>query len=267
MHVSNQILLNNISGSIGTLTINRPEKRNSLSTELLVSIHQVLSEWSANESVKVVVIRGSGEKMFSAGFDISEIPTNPSREVEALLREHNPMYLALKAVKEFPYPTIAMLNGHCIGLALNLAMCCDYRIAADDIKASMPPAKLGAVYPAEGIRQFVEVLGVPRAKEMFFTGATYEANELAELGAINRLTSRANLENATYELASAIASNAPLSLKGMKSIFSMLSEKSALNGEYAEIAESLVNEAYKSKDLSEAQLAFAQKRRPVFVGA
>lgn len=265
--VLNQILISDVSENVGTLTINRPDKRNSLSPELLVKIYQTLTQWSANEAVRAVVLTGAGELMFSAGFDIGEIPTQPSKDVEALLKGHNPMDLALKAVKEFPYPTIAMLNGHCIGLALNLAMCCDYRIAADDIKVSMPPAKLGAVYPAEGIRQFVEVLGFPRAKEMFFTGATYDANVLIEMGVVNRLVNRAGLSNAAYALAAEMAANAPLSVKGIKAIFGMLSKKGGLDVEQAETAESLVNQAYRSKDLAEAKLAFAQKRKPVFVGA
>lgn len=263
----NQILISDVSDNIGTLTINRPDKRNSLSPELLVKIYQTLTEWSANETVRAVVLTGAGELMFSAGFDIGEIPTQLSKDVEVLLKEHNPMDLALKAVKEFPYPTIAKLNGHCIGLALNIAMCCDYRVAAEDIKVSMPPAKLGAVYPAEGIRQFVEVIGFSRAKEMFFTGATYDANALIEMGVVNRLVNRAQLNDVVYALASEIAANAPLSLKGIKAIFGMLSQKGALNGEQAETAESLVNQAYRSKDLAEAKLAFAQKRKPIFVGA
>lgn len=264
--MNQEILLVQIAGQVATLSFNRPDKRNSLSPELLVKIHFSLKELAENNTVRAVIFRGVGDKMFSSGFDIASIPTNMSEEIQQILKTHNPMEIALDSIVNFPYPTIAMLNGHCIGLALNLSLCCDLRIAASDIKVGMPPAKLGAVYPADGIRKFIEVLGVARAKEMFFTGNTYGADQLKELGLVNYIVDRGNLEMETSSLANTIAENAPLSLSGMKKIFNLLSNKQRLDGGDKDHAEEIVNQAYHSKDLCEGQMAFLQKRKPKFCG-
>ena len=118
---------------IGVLIFNRPERRNALSPRLLIAVHESLEAWAGEDEIRTVVIRGAGEKAFSAGYDILAIPTDVTPETASRLRDRNPLQLALESVKNFPYPTIAMLNGHCFGGAVHLALCCDLRIGADDI--------------------------------------------------------------------------------------------------------------------------------------
>lgn len=260
------ILQYKIEKHIGWITLNRPEKKNTLSPDLLLSIHRVLRDWADSDAVRAVVITGTGDRAFSAGYDITAIPTEISPEDAELLKNTNPLTLALDTVKQFPYPTIAMLNGYAYGAGLNLAICCDMRIGAEDIAAGMPPARLGLVYHPEGLAQFVEVLGMARTRELFLTAATFRGPELSSMGIVNRLVHRDSLHDTVTSIASAISANAPLSLKGMKRILNSLARCAPLAGEALSEAESLIHAAFNSHDLKEGQMAFIEKRPPVFEG-
>lgn len=260
------ILTEEVQDHIGLLTINRPEKRNALSPELLIMIHGTLSRWAQEDDVRVVVVSGGNDKAFSSGYDVSAIPTNVSPEMAELLKTQNPLSLALESVRNFPYPVIAMMNGYAFGAGLNLAICCDIRIAVDTIKVGMPPARLGLVYPPEGLKQFAAVLGPARTREVFFTGRNYERAEVLAAGFVNRLVPAAELETTVMAMARQIAVNAPLSLKGMKEILLMLEKAGALSPEDAGRAEALVKQSFASRDLAEGQAAFLEKRPPVFTG-
>jgi enoyl-CoA hydratase/carnithine racemase len=259
-------LLTEKRGRIGVLSFNRPERRNALSPRLLIGLHETLEGWAREDEIRTVVITGSGEKAFSSGYDILAIPTDATPETASRLRDGNPLQLGLESVKNFPYPTIAMLNGHCFGGAVHLALCCDLRVGADDIAVGVPPARLGVVYPHEGIAQVAQVLGMARAREVFFTGRSYRGEALREIGLVDRLVPRSDLETTTYGLAEEIASNAPLSLKGMKRILNLIEASAPLSGEARREAEALFAAALQSDDAKEGQKAFIEKRRPSFVG-
>jgi len=261
-----EILLQEIKGNIGTLTFNRPERRNALSPELLIKLHLTLREWALQGAIRVVIITGGAGKAFSSGFDIASIPTNLSPEMEALMKTANPLDLALSSVRNFPYPTIAMMNGYAYGAGCNLAVCCDIRIAVDDVSVGMPPAKLGLVYHPEGLRQFIEVVGMARAREIFFSGKTYRGAEVLAMGLVNYLVPRTELEAKTRALAEEIAVNAPISLRGMKRIFNMLGDAAVLGIDAAAEADRFMAEAFRSEDLREGQTAFFEKRKPLFKG-
>jgi enoyl-CoA hydratase len=251
---------------IGVVTFNRPERRNALSPAMLLRVHETLTQWASEGTVRVVVLTGAGEKAFSAGYDIRAIPTDLTAETARRLRESNPLELGLASVKDFPYPTIAMLNGHCFGGALNLALCCDLRIGADDIAVGMPPARLGIVYPQQGIAQFASVLGMARARELFFTGRTYRGSEVLAMGLVNRLVPRGELEAAVFALAEEIAANAPLALRGIKRVLDLIERETPLCETSRNEADALVAAALRSDDAKEGQLAFVEKRRPRFTG-
>jgi enoyl-CoA hydratase len=259
-------LVKEVKDNVGTLTLSRPERRNALSPDMLVGIHLTLSAWATEGAVRAVVIRGAGDKAFSGGYDIRAIPTNPDPEMERVMRDANPLELGLRAVRDYPYPVIAMIRGACFGAALNLAMCCDLRIGADDVVIGMPPAKLGLVYPADGIAQFVAVLGAARAREVFFTAKTYRGADALAMGLVDRLYTPADLETAAYGLAEDIAGNAPLSLRGLKRIFNLLQDAAVLSPEAQAEADALVAASFSSADAVEGQMAFLEKRRPRFTG-
>jgi enoyl-CoA hydratase/carnithine racemase len=259
-------LLTERRGNIGVLRFNRPERHNALSPQMLIQVHQALEAWARTEEVRAVVITGAGEKAFSSGYDIMAIPTDVTPEVAERIRDSNPLALALASVKDFPYPTIAMVNGHCFGGALNLALGCDLRIGADDIAVGMPAARLGVVYPCDGIAQFVQVLGMARAREVFFTARTYRGAEVRAMGLVDRLVPRSELEATTFRLAEEIAGNAPLALKGIKRTLNLIESSAPLSVETRRETEALMTAAFQSEDIKEAQLAFVEKRAPRFVG-
>jgi enoyl-CoA hydratase len=260
------MLLMEKKGYVHTLVLNRPEKRNSLSPDLLIRIHRALDDLSKGEDARAIVIRGSGNRAFSSGYDIAAIPTEASPEIEERLKDQNPLQLALKSVMDYPYPVIAMLNGYAFGAGCELAVCCDLRIAADDIRMGMPPAKLGLVYPLSGLIRFVQILGLPATKELFFSGRYFDAKRVREMGLVDYLLPREELESFTYALAEEIAGNAPLSIKGTKRILGMVSRSFKMSDEDFTEAEKIVAEAFNSQDLKEGQTAFLEKRRPVFKG-
>lgn len=260
------ILLTDVSSHVGTITFNRPERKNALSPELLLMIHATLSEWARTDEVRCVVMTGGGGKAFSSGYDIASIPTEMTPELSELMKTGNPLEFALNTVAGYPYPTIAMLNGYAFGAGLNLAMCCDMRIAVEDVRVGMPPAKLGLVYHPEGLRQFMEVLGMARTREIFCTGRTYHGREALHMNLVDRLVPEGEIVSFTYGLAAEIAQNAPLSLKGTKRILTMFSERMRLSEDQMKQAEKLINEAFNSDDLKEGQRAFFEKRTPRFQG-
>jgi len=259
------VLMTKVEEHIGTITINRPERKNALSVELLVMLTRTLNEWEGRDDVRVLIITGNG-RSFSAGYDIASIPTRITPELAEIMKESNPLESAMDAVTQFTFPSIAMMNGHAFGAGLNLALCCDLRIAADTISAGMPPARLGLVYHPEGIRQFVEVAGMARTREIFFTGRTYRGGEVRDMGLVDRLVKAEELEAVTYGIARQIAANAPLSLKGTKRIMAMFRERMKLDEDRMKEAEGLINDAFNSHDLREGQAAFFEKRVPRFTG-
>ncbi|MFH1885592.1 MAG: enoyl-CoA hydratase-related protein [Pseudomonadota bacterium] len=260
------VLIKSVDGYVGTITLNRPERRNALSPELLMELHFTLSAWAESGQVRCVVITGAGDKAFSSGYDISAIPTDLTPEMEDLIRNHNPLELAFNSIRNFPYPVIAMWNGYCYGAGMNLSICCDIRIAADTAKAGMPPARLGLVYHPDGLRQFVEALGFAATRELFLTARTFTATECLEMGLVNHVIPLEQLQSWTMNLARDTASNAPLSMKHMKRILNLLGQGVGLSGDDLAEAERLVREGFASDDLKEGQLAFLEKRKPNFQG-
>jgi enoyl-CoA hydratase/carnithine racemase len=169
-------------------------------------------------------------------------------------------------VIRFPYPVIAMLNGVAFGLGCELAMCCDIRIGAENIRMGMPPARLGLVYPWEGLLRFIHSIGLQSTKEMFFTGRTYTGRRIKELGLVDYLLPGDDLEEFTYAMAEEIAGNAPLALKGLKKVINMLMKSSRLGETQSREAQAIFNAALLSEDMQEGQSAFLEKRKPQFKG-
>ena len=264
MQLSNQLLTEESGYSILTLTLNRPDKRNALTPEMMVQLYQVLQEHASQDRIRVVILRGAGDRAFSSGYDISAIPTGVSPEVSKLLQKKSPFELAVGGVVDFPYPVIAMLNGFAFGGACDLAVACDLRIAADDIQMGMVPARLGLVYFPEGLQRFVRVIGLSHTKEMFFTARSYKTDRLKEMGLVDYVVPRSELTSFSYALAREIAGNAPGSLRGIKRILNLISATQHLDDRQQAEAGGLVQASLESRDLKEGQAAFLEKRRAIF---
>ena len=252
--------------NICTLTLNRPHKRNSLSPELVKLLLITFEQLASDGSIRVVVLRGAGDEAFCSGYDIRSLPTVLDDNVQEKLERLKPIESLFQAVVNYPFPVIAMLNGMAFGAGCELAVCCDIRIGAEDIRMGMPPAKLGMVYPWEGLKRFIQVIGLRGTREMFFTGHTYRGSRLKELGLVDHLVPRDELTSFTYQMAQEIAANAPLSLKGTKKVINLLLDSIQLEEENRIKARSLTQAAFLSEDVKEGQLAFLEKRKPQFKG-
>jgi len=263
----NQVILSEVIDNIGIITLNRPEKRNALSPELLIKLHLRLKEFEKSNNIRVLIIKGAGDRAFSSGYDILAIPNDFDEEEKEILKKHNPLELALNTLKNFPYPVIAMINGYVFGAGLNLAICCDIRIGVENIKAGMPPSRLGLVYHPDGIKQFIDVIGIQKTKEIFFTAKNYSGLEVKENKLVDWLVPEDKIEEFTFTFANEMAQNAPLSLKGTKRIINMITESNMnLNKDQLDEIEKLIVESLNSDDLKEGQKAFIEKRKPVFIG-
>lgn len=252
--------------NLGTLVLNRSEKGNSLTPQMLEGIADLFTNLAADDAIRTVIIRGQGEKAFCSGYDITALPVKADTDTLAKLGVVNPLEKALQSIEAYPYPVIAMVNGYAFGAGCELAVACDLRIGAEGIKMGMPPAKIGIVYSAAGLQRFIQTIGLCRTKEMFYTGNPVSGARLLDVGIVDYLVPRSDLMSFTYGFAAGISENAPLSLKGTKRIIGLLLKKGGLGDAEVQIAESLAAEAFQSDDLKEGQAAFLEKRKPVFTG-
>ena len=216
--MNKKLLLVETKDKVCTLVLNRPEKQNSLTIEMIELLESTLSKLAQGDAVRTVILRGKGDKAFCSGFDIGSLPTSSKGNLNERLKALDSVESLLQCLVNFPMPVIAMLNGFAFGLGCELAICCDLRIGAEDIRMGMPPAKLGLIYPWTGLQRFIQRIGLQSTKEIFFTGRTYKGSRIQELGLVDNFVPRAKLEEFTYNLAEEIAANAPLALKGIKKI-------------------------------------------------
>jgi enoyl-CoA hydratase/carnithine racemase len=267
-----KLLLDRPLPAIARLTISNPAKRNALDHPILDAITATLRELTAAAGeVRCVVLTGA-HGMFSAGYDIGEIPDaegdgDADAEMEYLRRSErlvaHPFTEAIEAIEAFPYPTLASLPGHTIGGGLELSLSCDLRVAAAGIKLGMPPAKLGLVYSHTGLRRFIDAIGVPRTRELFLLGRYIDADTALDWGLVNRVAATRELGSLTQELAEELAGNAPLAQRGNKRV---ITELLRAQGTLPEAIEreliDLRQASFASRDMREGMRAFAEKRPP-----
>jgi len=249
-----------------TVSFNRPEKRNALTPLMLFQLADLLKSFKEEDQIRCLVFRGAGDRAFSAGYDISEIPRDMTPEMATAFKTKNPLHTGLQSIIEFPYPVIAMLNGHAFGAGCDLAVTCDLRIAGENIQMGLPPVKLGIIYQPDGLLRMINVVGLARAKEIYLVGRNYPALQAKEMGLVHYVLPQDQLASFTYGMAREISENAPLSLKGMKFIFNKIFLSQKLGSKDIEEIEALRLEAFNSKDIEEAKRAFREKRKPIFQG-
>ncbi|PGF13840.1 hypothetical protein CP556_22315 [Natrinema sp. CBA1119] len=249
-----------IDGGVCTITIRNPEKRNAIGYSMIREISAVLDELSADDDYYVLVLTGAGSEAFSAGFDLTQDRTERTDEQKELWPE------MISKLETYEYPTIAMINGDTYGGAVELVANCDLRIAAEDARFGITPAKLGLVYRGSAIHKVVEIANMPTAKELLFTADPIAADRANEEGMVNQVVSNDELEETTYEMADSIAENAPLSLIHMKEITHSIEQKGAMTeGEQKWVAE-IRDRMFRSDDHQEGVEAFSEGRAPEFIG-
>jgi enoyl-CoA hydratase/carnithine racemase len=265
--LKNEILFIEKKRSICTLFLNRPEKKNSLSPELVQLLLTTLKKLSGDDSIRTLIIRGTGDQAFCSGYDIGSLPTHADGGTPTAGMDRLALVESLfDTIIHFPWPVIAMLNGVAYGAGCELALCCDIRITSRDIRIGMPPAKLGIVYPFRGLKRFIQTIGLQATREMFFTGRTYKGPQLKQMGIVDHLVPREELTDFTNRMAEDIAQNAPLALKGTKQIINFILDTGKLENGDQIAAESITEAAFKSEDAAEGKRAFLEKRKPKFKG-
>ena len=261
-----KLLIDEPAAGVLRLTISNPAKRNALDHPILDAISATLSELSAADSRARCVIVTGAHGMFSAGYDIGEIPDDEFEERAERLVAH-PFTLAIDALAAFPYPTLAALPGHTIGGGLELALACDLRAAQADIKLGMPPAKLGLVYSHTGLRRFIDAIGAARTRELFLLGSYIDAPTALSWGLVNRVAPGDQLDALALELAGELAANAPLSQTGNKRVIAaLLQAESELAEDVERELIELRRASFASQDLREGMRAFAERRPPRWRG-
>ncbi len=261
-----KLLIDEPAGGVVRLTISNPAKRNALDHPILDAISATLGELSAAGShARCVVVTGA-HGMFSAGYDIGEIPDDEFEEQAERLVAH-PFTQAIEALEAFPYPTLASLPGHTIGGGLELALSSDLRVAKEGIRLGMPPAKLGLVYSHTGLRRFLDAIGATRTRELFLLGSYIDARTALAWGLVNRVAAAEELDVATLDLAGELAGNAPLSQTGNKRVIAaLLRAESELPADVERELTELRHASFASQDLREGMRAFAERRTPRWRG-
>lgn len=249
---------------IAVIMLNRPEKHNALSPELLGELEETMRNLAPDDTIRVLVLKGAGKKAFSAGFDLDSLVKEDDNEFDP--KRPDPLETALQSVSEFPCPTIAMLRGVTFGAGFDLALCCDFRVAASDIRISIPAAKRGLVYPPASIHRMIRTLGLQTTRKILFFGEVWEGKRALEKGLIDHLVQSEELEPFTLHLAGRLAANAPLAVRGMKGIIGMQTAASHPDETVLWKAEKSMHKARHSNDFQEAMQALKKKRPPYFKG-
>jgi enoyl-CoA hydratase len=250
-------------GPIGWITFNNPARRNAVSLVMWEALSDIVRDYDSDDAIRVIVLKGAGDKAFVSGADISEFAQKRSSpETVAIYNA-----ASAKATADLQHagkPTLAMISGYCIGGGVSVALSCDIRIAAQSAKFGVPAARLGLGYEAEGVRKLVDLVGPGLAKEIFFTARQFTAQEAVTMGLINRAVPDGQLRSYVQEYAASIAANAPLTVSSIKTIVEELLKDES--GRDESLCRRVVARCFESEDYVEGRTAFMEKRRPSFKG-
>jgi enoyl-CoA hydratase/carnithine racemase len=254
-----RLLIDEPAPGVARLTISNPDRRGALDHPILDAFASTMPGLDA----RCVIVTGEG-RTFSAGYDLAGLPDGVMAEEADRLVAH-PFAAAIDAVEAYPYPTLAVLNGHTIGGGLELALACDLRIAGESISLGMPPAKLGLVYSHTGIRKFIDVIGAARTRELFLVGGRIDAPTAHLWGLVNRVVGDEELVARGVELAAEIAGLAPIAQRGNKQVIrAVLAAEAELDPVVEDELLGLRRASLSSEDFGEAVRAFGEKRAPVW---
>src|SRR5467141_1935185 len=209
MSQSYETLLLERRGRVAIITINRPEKRNALNIKTREEGAAVLEELRGDDSVRVVVITGAGDKAFIAGADIAEFAGRTALTQRAVMVGRS----LFNAIDTFPKPVIAMVNGYCLGGGCELALACDIRIASDKASFGQPEINLGIIPGGGGTQRLTRLVGEGKSMELILTGEIIDAQNAFAIGLVNHVVPADQLETKTMEIANRIAEKSPIALR------------------------------------------------------
>ena len=247
------------AGDIATITLSQPKKRNALGERMWAQLSACVTAANADETVKVIVIRGAGEH-FAAGADIGEFE-EVYRTRERAAGYASTVANAVEAVGTAVKPAIAQIRGACLGGGVAIALACDIRIAAGSARFGITPARLGLVYSLNDTKRLVDAVGAAKAKDMLFTGRIIDAPDAATIGLIDELVDDDTLERTVQEKCAAIAAASQWSTRRTKQIVRLILSGTARD---TEETRAWFLEAVEQPDFIEGRDAFLAKRKPNF---
>jgi enoyl-CoA hydratase/carnithine racemase len=249
------------NAAVAWITLNRPQAMNAINEDLRAQLPAALRAADADPAVRVIVIRGAGERAFCAGADIKEFADAPSPAQFRIARRLGHWVDAFDAAKK---PVIASIHGYCLGGGLEMALACDIRIAADDATFALPEVSRGTLPGAGGTQRLSRMIGLGRALDMLLSAERINATDALRVGLVTRLASRSELATQTQQLAERIAGHAPIAV--------MFAKEAMRKGTAPEFANGMQYEAdlrallLATDDRREAGRAFREKRKPQFKG-
>jgi enoyl-CoA hydratase len=254
----NSTVVKEIIDHIALLSINRPDKRNALNAATRAALIAALEEIRINDDIRVVVITGAGDKAFVAGADISEFEGRTPVDQFRVMKGPS----VFDAVEAFPKPVIAMINGFALGGGCELAMACDFRVAADSAKLGQPEVNLGIIPGGGGTQRLPRLVGSGNAYKLLFTGELIDAGEALRIGLVDEVVPAADLRERVMALAATIAEKSPVALQLIKEAVRASLRTSLDDG--LRLETTLFGVAFASGDKQEGVKAFLEKRKPEF---
>jgi enoyl-CoA hydratase len=256
-------MIGRIEGPVGWMVFNNPARRNAVSADMWAAIPLILDRFESDPAVRVIVLAGAGDRAFVSGADISEFEQQRSSP-ETVAAYDKVSEAAGKRLAACEKPTIAMINGWCIGGGVGIAVGCDLRIAGAGSRFGVPAARLGLGYAAAGVKKLLDLVGPAYTKEIFLTARHSTASEALAMGLVNRVVPDGELRAVVQTYCDTIARNAPLTMAALKQTVTQL----LAIPERADLAlcERLVRGCFDSADYVEGRRAFMEKRPPAFQG-
>lgn len=256
-------ILQHVTDGVGVITFNNPDKRNAMSLEMWEGFGEALTSLRDDETVRVVILRGAGGKAFVSGADISQF--EKTRHNAAASEEYAKRSAAQRALLAgYPKPTIACIEGFCLGGGMQVAMLADIRIAAHGSQFGIPAAKLGIAYGYDGLKHLVSLVGPSWARLLMYTGMRIESAEALRIGLVERVFPESELWGETMAIAQTISENAPLAIKAAKiTIAEVLKDESRRD---MDAIKAIGTACMDSADFREGRQAFMEKRKPQFQG-
>ena len=253
-----QTLLVSLDGPVATITLNRPEKLNALTLPMLAALEEALLTIEADPEIRVVVIKGSGAKAFSAGADV--VAWSSLEPLDMWRTWTRTGHRVMERLESLRQPTIAALNGIAYGGGLELALACDLRLAADHVKLAAPEVGIATV-PGWGMTtRLATVVGPARAKQMILTGLPIDAERAAGWGLVSEIVPAADLDAATDDLAARIAAQAPVAVQVAKELIDANRPRTSLEALGGGLT------AF-TDDAREGRAAFRERRTPRYGGS
>lgn len=256
-------ILKQVTNGVGVITFNNPDKRNAMSLEMWEGFGEALTSLRDDETARVVILRGAGGKAFVSGADISQF--EKTRHNAAASEEYAKRSAAQRALlADYPKPTIACIDGYCLGGGMQVAMLADIRLASHGSQFGIPAAKLGIAYGYDGLRHLVSLVGPSWARLLMYTGMRIDSAEALRIGLVEQVFPVDELWGETMTIAETISQNAPLAIKAAKiTIAQVLTDESVRD---MDAIKAIGNACMDSADFREGRKAFMEKRKPQFRG-